>query len=60
MNTKCVKLPCPICQTLIQWDTKNLFRPFCSERCKIIDLGAWSDNTYQIKGSSILKENDNP
>ena len=30
------------------WDTANPYRPFCSERCKMIDLGAWATESYRI------------
>ena len=30
------------------WDPANKFRPFCSERCKLIDLGAWASESYRI------------
>jgi hypothetical protein len=32
------------------WSTDNPFRPFCSERCRLIDLGAWASDEYQISG----------
>lgn len=32
----------------MEWSTDNKFRPFCSERCKLIDLGAWADGSYAI------------
>ncbi|WP_407942014.1 DNA gyrase inhibitor YacG [Microbulbifer celer] len=32
-------LNCPICQKITEWSPENRFRPFCSERCKLIDLG---------------------
>ncbi|MBV7316458.1 DNA gyrase inhibitor YacG [Shewanella sp. NIFS-20-20] len=39
---------CPTCQTEVQWTTDNKFRPFCSERCKLIDLGEWASESYAI------------
>lgn len=51
MNTT---LKCPTCQKPIIWDPKNKFRPFCSERCKLIDLGAWADGSYSIPSSPPL------
>ena len=32
---------CPHCQTALEWSSENIFKPFCSERCKLIDLGEW-------------------
>ena len=40
-------LRCPICKTVTTWE-ENPFRPFCSDRCKLIDLGAWADGRYRI------------
>ncbi len=37
-----MKTPCPTCNKQLTWSTSNKFRPFCSERCKLIDLGAWA------------------
>ncbi|MGL4476569.1 MAG: DNA gyrase inhibitor YacG [Shewanella sp.] len=39
---------CPTCQTLVPWNSDSLFRPFCSERCKLIDLGEWASESYAI------------
>ena len=33
---------CPTCSKQVEWDEKNQWRPFCSERCKLIDLGEWA------------------
>jgi endogenous inhibitor of DNA gyrase (YacG/DUF329 family) len=39
---------CPTCGTKVEWIPENKFRPFCSERCKQIDLGAWASEKYVI------------
>ena len=39
---------CPTCGTKVEWIAANKFRPFCSERCKQIDLGAWAEEKYTI------------
>ncbi|SDX94320.1 hypothetical protein SAMN04515617_108158 [Collimonas sp. OK242] len=39
---------CPTCGTKVEWIAANQFRPFCSERCKQIDLGAWAEEKYAI------------
>jgi endogenous inhibitor of DNA gyrase (YacG/DUF329 family) len=39
---------CPHCGTSVVWDSTNPFRPFCSERCKMIDLGAWATESYRV------------
>jgi uncharacterized protein len=39
---------CPNCGKSALWDERNRYRPFCSERCKSIDLGAWASESYRI------------
>ncbi len=41
--------PCPLCRTPVDW-ARVPTRPFCSERCKLKDLGAWSAETYRVEG----------
>lgn len=43
---------CPACGAQSVWSEANPFRPFCSERCKLIDLGAWASDRYAIAGST--------
>jgi endogenous inhibitor of DNA gyrase (YacG/DUF329 family) len=40
-------MKCPICDKPVVWKD-NPFRPFCSERCKLLDLGAWVDGEYAV------------
>jgi hypothetical protein len=40
-------LKCPTCKKKIKWDD-NPSRPFCSERCRLVDLGAWASGDYRI------------
>lgn len=40
---------CPHCGKEHQWDTGNPFRPFCGERCKLIDLGKWASEDYRVE-----------
>jgi endogenous inhibitor of DNA gyrase (YacG/DUF329 family) len=42
---------CPQCHKKTEWDKANPYRPFCSERCKKIDLGAWAEESYIIPGA---------
>jgi uncharacterized protein len=39
--------PCPICRKPVPWETTPT-RPFCSERCRLKDLGAWSGEEYRV------------
>jgi uncharacterized protein len=41
---------CPTCSKRVKWTPGNEFRPFCSERCKLIDLGAWAAEVHRIPG----------
>ncbi len=44
------KVRCPQCGGESLWAPENKWRPFCSERCKQIDLGAWASESYRING----------
>jgi endogenous inhibitor of DNA gyrase (YacG/DUF329 family) len=39
---------CPTCGKPVPWIPENAFRPFCSERCRNIDLGAWAAEEYRL------------
>ena len=39
---------CPQCGKPVEWGQQSPFRPFCSERCKQIDLGAWASESYRV------------
>lgn len=41
---------CPTCRRELAWDASNPFRPFCSDRCRLIDLGAWLKEEHAIAG----------
>ena len=41
---------CPTCQKPIEWSPAAKWRPFCSERCRLIDLGAWMSEQRSIPG----------
>lgn len=45
-----MKVPCPVCRTPAEYAPSNPWRPFCSERCKLIDLGEWANDGYRIEG----------
>ncbi|GBE32937.1 DNA gyrase inhibitor YacG [bacterium BMS3Bbin05] len=44
-------LKCPVCHKSTRWKD-NKWRPFCSERCKLIDLGEWATEGYLIRGEN--------
>jgi endogenous inhibitor of DNA gyrase (YacG/DUF329 family) len=39
---------CPTCGKASPYGPDNRFRPFCCERCKLIDLGAWAEENYRV------------
>lgn len=39
---------CPNCKKSVTWNTESQHRPFCSERCKLIDLGEWAEENHKI------------
>jgi len=47
-KSKFRKVKCPHCGRLTFYSPENPFRPFCSERCRVIDLGQWADESYRI------------
>lgn len=47
---------CPTCGAKVEWKEANRWRPFCSERCKQIDLGAWADEKYTIPAVNLPEE----
>jgi endogenous inhibitor of DNA gyrase (YacG/DUF329 family) len=46
---------CPTCGQETIWSKENPWRPFCSERCRLIDLGAWATETHRIPGEEEVK-----
>lgn len=53
VNTYTKMIPCPHCRKEVPWH-ENPHRPFCSERCRQIDLGHWATESYRI----AAKEDD--
>lgn len=47
---------CPTCKKSVKWDEKALYRPFCSERCKLIDLGEWASEGHSIPGEPVIPD----
>jgi uncharacterized protein len=42
-----MRVICPICKKKTTWE-ENPYRPFCSERCRLMDLGKWASEDYRI------------
>ncbi|MFI3218616.1 MAG: DNA gyrase inhibitor YacG [Methylococcales bacterium] len=50
---------CPSCKRAVPWTAEQQFKPFCSERCRLIDLGEWVMEEKRIAGESLLSEDNN-
>jgi hypothetical protein len=48
--SKTTTVACPTCGVPVAWGPQSPNRPFCSERCKLIDLGAWAAEEHAIAG----------
>jgi endogenous inhibitor of DNA gyrase (YacG/DUF329 family) len=51
---------CPTCRREIEWSENSPLRPFCSERCKLIDLGGWLSEQRRIAGEAQEKSGTFP
>jgi len=60
-SSKVPQVKCPTCQQPVQWLPEQLFKPFCSERCKMVDLGEWVMEAKRIPGEAVIDlDEDNP
>jgi endogenous inhibitor of DNA gyrase (YacG/DUF329 family) len=48
-----LKLNCPTCKKVVLWNDTFPYRPFCSDRCRLIDLGEWASESHKIAGDSL-------
>ncbi len=51
-----IKIKCPTCSIEQEYTPSNPSRPFCSERCKLIDLGEWASESRVIEGEPVWEE----
>ncbi|EMR13639.1 zinc-binding protein [Methylophaga lonarensis MPL] len=51
---------CPTCGKNVIWNDEAKWRPFCSERCKLIDLGDWAAENHRIAGEPTFEPEDEP
>lgn len=47
---------CPTCSKDVKWEIGSQWRPFCSERCRLIDLGEWASESHRIEGDETLPQ----
>jgi uncharacterized protein len=52
MDTNKLTIECPTCKKVIAYQN-NPFRPFCSKRCRLIDLGDWASEKHRIPGEKV-------
>ena len=52
---KDLKVKCPRCGKQVGW-SGNAYRPFCSEECRLVDLGRWADEDYSIPGGQAPEQ----
>jgi len=57
---KTVVVACPTCSAAVRWTADNRWRPFCSERCKLIDLGQWAAEKYRVPAEEQEPEDEFP
>ena len=49
---------CPTCGGESVYSPENPFRPFCSERCKNMDFGAWASESYRVESKPTTEDLD--
>lgn len=58
MSQRELKVNCPTCKEIVIWSDASPYRPFCSERCKLIDFGEWANERNTIPGDPLLQPVD--
>ena len=53
-------VPCPVCREPAPFTPGNRWRPFCSERCRSIDLGAWASESYRVADKTLPESEPGP
>ena len=52
-----MKIQCPVCKKDTVWEG-NPYRPFCSERCSLIEIGKWADGKYSVEAEEGKEERE--
>lgn len=55
-NDAPLEVACPQCSKPVVWSPESAYRPFCSKRCQLLDLGAWAEESHRISGESAMDE----
>ncbi|WP_058912261.1 DNA gyrase inhibitor YacG [Entomohabitans teleogrylli] len=56
--TELTQVNCPTCGKAVVWGEESPFRPFCSKRCQLIDLGEWATEEKRIPSQGDLTDSD--
>lgn len=56
MPERQLKVNCPTCNEIVVWSDDSPYRPFCCERCKLIDFGEWASERHSIPGDPVDPE----
>jgi len=56
VNQRPYQVNCPTCNEIVPWTEASTWRPFCSERCKLIDFGEWASGRHSIPGELVDPE----
>jgi endogenous inhibitor of DNA gyrase (YacG/DUF329 family) len=53
-------VPCPHCRQPALFGERNRWRPFCSQRCRSADLGAWASERFRVPAQAPSDADDTP
>jgi len=51
---------CPTCRREVEWSPASQYRPFCSDRCRLVDMGAWLTEQHRIPDESAAQDQLHP
>lgn len=54
--SQALEVTCPTCGKKVAWTARQRWRPFCSERCRLIDLGQWASEEHRIGGEPAAED----
>ncbi|MFJ5378718.1 DNA gyrase inhibitor YacG [Pectobacterium sp. CHL-2024] len=58
MKAEITTVKCPTCKQAVIWDETSIYRPFCSKRCQLIDLGEWADEEKRIPSDDMVSDSE--
>lgn len=59
-RTRAKTVPCPNCGQPVEWSPDSRWRPFCSERCRAVDLGDWFNEKHRVPGEPAPPQDPDP